>query len=181
MRRYRRTAGRRAITALHLSLLALCAFTVAALGIVVFPEGRTLVELYFPVLRSASYLAWAAGFAGFALAPVLLLRELGVVRRITLRPAKLSAAFDRAGMATVGRAFAVGAVGNLVVLLCSPLGLVLGERYTWPVFCAHLVMSGMVVAASSFGALVRLRDFVSEMRPLPVPHRGSHAAPAGGV
>jgi hypothetical protein len=177
----RRTPGRRALTSLHASLLVLCAFAVAVLGVVVFPEGRSFLEQHFGVVRALSYVAWGAGFAGFALAPVLLLRELGIVRRITLRPKRLRAAFDMAGMPSVGRAFALGAVGNGLVLLLSPLGLALGEYYSWPVFCAHLIVSALLVAASSFGALVRIRDFVSELQPLPVPQRASHASPAGSI
>ncbi len=180
-RSHRRTAGRRALASLHVSLIALSAFAVAVLGLLVFPEGRTFLEEHFAVVRAVSYLTWAVGFGGFALAPVLLLRDLGVVRRFTLRPARLRDAFDAMGAAAVGRAFAIGAFGNTVVLLLSPLGLPFGERYTWPVFVAHLVLSGLVVAACSFGALIRLRDFVAELRPLPMPRRASHAASAGGV
>lgn len=178
---YRRTPGRRALTALHASLLALSAFTVAALGLFLLPEGRLFLEQHFGTVRAGSYLAWTLGLAGFALAPLLLLRDVGALSRVTLRPRKVREAFRIAGIPSVGRAFRVGAVGNALVLLASPLGVVLGERYTWPVFCAHVVLSGLAIAACSFGALVRLRDVVSELQPLPVPHRASHAAPAGGV
>lgn len=178
---HRRAAGRRALAALHVSLIALCVFAVAVLGLLIFPEGRQVLEQRFAVVRVASYLTWAVGFGGFALAPMLLLREVGAVRSFTLRPARLRTAFDALGAGAVGRAFAIGAFGNTVVLLCSPLGLPFGDAYTWPVFCAHVILSGLVVAACSFGALIRLRDFVAELRPLPMPRRASHAASAGGV
>lgn len=181
MSHHRRTAGRRALSALHVSLLALSAFTVSAMGLIVFPEGRLFVEQHFGVVRLACYAAWVVGLAGFALAPVLLLRELGALRELTLRPRRLREAFDRVGIPAVGRAFALGALGNLTVLLLSPLGAVLGERYSWAAFSAHVVLSGLVIAASSFGALVRLRDVVGELQPLPVWQRASHAAPAAGV
>lgn len=177
----RRTPGRRALAALHVSLIALSAFAVAMIGVMVFPEGRMLLERHFGVVRVASYLTWAVGFGGFALAPMLLLREVGAVRSFTLRPMRLRTAFDALGAGGVGRAFAVGAFGNTVVLLCSPLGLPFGDAYTWPVFCAHLILSGLVVAACSFGALIRLRDFVAELRPMPMPQRASHAVSAGGL
>ncbi len=177
----RRTAGRRALTALHVSLIALCVFVVAVLGLLVFPEGRAFLEERFGLVRAASYLTWAIGFGGFALAPALLLRDLGAVRGLTLRPARVRAAFDALGAAHVERAFAVGSFGNTLVLLCSPAGLFLGEYYTWPVFVAHLLLSGLAVAGCSFSALVRLRDFVDELRPVPAPRRASHAAPAGGL
>ncbi len=181
MSRYRRTLGRRALTALHVSLLALSAFSISALGLLLLPEGRLFLEEHFGVVRLGSYAAWLVGLTAFALSPVLLLRELGALRKLTLHPRRLRTAFDRVGIPSVGRAFALGALGNIAVLLCSPLGLVLGDRYTWPVFCAHVLISGALIAASSFGALVRLRDVVGELQPLPVPQRGSHAVPAGGV
>lgn len=181
MSRHRRTPGRRALTALHVSLLVLCAFAVAVLGLVALPDGRVLVEQHFSVVRLLSYLAWGVGFGAFALSPVLLLRELGIVRRLGFSPSGLRIAFDIAGMPGVGRAYMLGAVGNGLVLLASPLGVLLGERYTWPVFCLHLVVSALVVAFASFGALVRMRDFVSELQPLPVADRASHAVPAAGV
>ncbi|MBI1946874.1 MAG: hypothetical protein HYS27_14355 [Deltaproteobacteria bacterium] len=177
----RRTPGRRALAALHVSLIALATFTVAVIGVLVFPEGRLFLEEHFGIVRIASYLIWAIGLGGFALAPVLLLREVGAVRTFTLRPMRLRTAFDALGAGAVGRAFAIGTFGNTVVLLLSWLGLPFGDAYTWPVFCAHLILSGVVVAACSFGALIRMRDFVAELRPLPMPRRASHAAPAGGV
>lgn len=177
----RRTPGHRALTALHISLLSLCAFAVSALGLLCFPEGRFFLEQHFGVVRLGSYAAWLLGLGGFALAPVLLLRDMGALSRLTVRPRIVREAFRIAGLPSVGRAFAAGAVGNALVLAASPLGLLLGERYTWPVFCAHVVVSGLVIAVASMGALVRLRDTVSELQPLPVPRRASHAAPAGGV
>lgn len=181
MSRHQRTPGRRALTALHTSLLALCAFTVGAIGLMLFPEGRLFLEEHFGVIRLGSYSAWTLGLLGFVLAPVLLLRDIGALSRVTLRPGKIREAFRIAGLPTVGRAFTIGAVGNSIVLLLSPLGLILGDHYTWPVFCVHVALSGLLIAASSFGALVSLRDVVSELQPLPVPHRASHAASAGGV
>ncbi|MCC7072043.1 MAG: hypothetical protein IT383_12010 [Deltaproteobacteria bacterium] len=177
----RRTAGRRALTALHLSALALSAFVVCTLGLLLFPEGRQLIDEHFGVVRIACYLAWAVGVGGFALAPGLLLKEVGAEPRLTLRPARLRAGFERLGAAPVARAFALGAFANVVVLALSPLGAPLGSLYTWPVFATHLVLSGLVVGAASLGALVRMRDFVDELRPVPAPRRASHVAPAGGL
>ena len=60
----RRSAGRRALTALHLSALALSAFVVCALGLLLFPEGRLLVEEHFGVVRAAS--PWASHLSTLA-------------------------------------------------------------------------------------------------------------------
>lgn len=172
-----RSAPRRSLAALHVSLAVLTGFLVAVVLVSGSDAGRTLVDEHFKLLRFAAYGAWAIGIAAFALAPILLVRDLGLMNGFQLRAFR--AAVSDAGGRHLVRAFGLGIAGNALVLALSPLGLWLGDVYTWDVFRVHLIASTIVVALSSGSALVRVRTLLEELAFVPRTKRVSHAEPTG--
>jgi hypothetical protein len=172
-----RQFGHKSITALHVSLVVLGAFFVAVLFIVGFPGGRLFLEENFVAIRAVSYIAWGIGLGAFIAAPTLLVKDFGV--RTSAKMRAIHEAVLETGGRPLFRAFSVASALNVVVLALSPLGLFLGDEYTWDIFRAHLVLSTLVVAFASLTALVRLRSLLDELAAVPLPSRVSHAGPAG--
>ncbi|HEY4222527.1 MAG TPA: hypothetical protein VGO62_14330, partial [Myxococcota bacterium] len=81
----------------------------------------------------------------------------------------------------VKSALLVAFAANAVVLAASPLGAWLGDYYSWNVFVAHLALSLGVAGVATFVCLLRLRSFVDDIAPapIPVPSRAKHVEPAG--
>lgn len=172
-----RNAPRRSLAALHVSLAILTGFLVAVVLVTGSDAGKALVEEHFRVLRFAAYGAWAVGMGAFALAPILLVRDLGIMRGFQLR--KFREAVNDAGGRHLVRAFGFGILGNALVLMMSPLGLWLNLNYTWDVFRIHLIASTVIVALSSGGALVRVRTLLEELAFVPSTKRVGHVEPTG--
>jgi hypothetical protein len=168
--------GRRSLTALHVSLVIMTGVFIAVLLVVAMPGGKQLVEEHFSLLRATTYVAWGAGILAYALAPLLLAEDLGATSPVNLR--RLGAVLEDVGGRKLARAFTIGAAGNFLVLVVSPLGAVLGEVYSWNIFRAHLLLSMLVVVLASAGALVRVRAVLGELAHVPAPKRASHAEPA---
>lgn len=170
-------SARNSLAALHVSLAVLTAFLVSVVIVTGFDAGRALVEEHFGVLRATAYVAWGVGMASFFLAPVLLVKELGLMSSIQLKT--LRAALRDAGGRNLVRAFGLGIFGNALVLVMSPLGLWLGEHYTWDIFRIHLVASTVIVALSSGSALLRVRSLLEELAFVPKVRRVGHVEPTG--
>jgi hypothetical protein len=173
------------LAALHVSLAVLTGFLVAVGLVVGFEAGRVLVEEHFGLLRASAYVAWSVGIAAFLLAPVALVKELGLLPAglVTMGPRfevpRLRAALRDAGGRKLVRAFGLGFLANALVLALSPLGLWLGDGYTWDVFRIHLVASTMIVALSSGSALLRVRSLLDELAFVPQPGRVGYVEPTG--
>lgn len=183
----RAQSARSSLAALHVSLAVLTGFLVSVVVVTGFDAGRPLVEEHFAALRASAYLAWGVGVLSFFLAPVLLVKELGLLSsaprgrgtRRNLQLTKLRAALHDAGGRTLVRAFGLGIFGNALVLVVSPLGLWLGEHYTWDIFRMHLVASTVIVALSSGSALLRVRSLLEELAVVPAVNRVGHVEPTG--
>jgi hypothetical protein len=172
-----RSAPRRSLAALHVSLAVLTGFLVSVVLVTGSEAGKALVDEHFGLLRFAAYGAWAVGIAAFALAPILLVKDLGIMNGFQLRT--LKDAVNDAGGRHLVRAFGLGALGNALVLALSPIGLWLGLDYTWDVFRIHLVASTVIVALSSGSALVRVRTLLEELAFVPSTKRVGHVEPTG--
>ena len=141
-----------------------------------FPEARGVVAEHFELLRGAVYGMWALGLLAFLLAPLMLARDLG--SRVSFRPRAIRDALFVAGGRPLERAVAIGMIGNVIVLACSPIGLALGEHYTWPVFVGHTLASVLVLFASGLGSIAQVRALLQETASAPKPQRASFAQPA---
>lgn len=172
-----RDAPRRSLAALHVSLAVLTGFLVAVVLVTGSDAGKALVDEHFGLLRAAAYGAWAVGIAAFALAPFLLVRDLGLMSGFQLK--KFREAVSDAGGRHLVRAFGLGVMGNAFVLALSPIGLAIGLDYTWDVFRIHLIASTVIVALSSGSALVRVRTLLEELAFVPSTKRVGHVEPTG--
>ena len=182
----RAKSARNSLAALHVSLAVLTAFLVCVVIVTSFESGRPLVEEHFTALRATAYVAWAVGIFSFLLAPVLLVKELGLLSNRNQSTAqrdflltRLRSALRDAGGRNLVRAFGLGIFGNALVLTMSPLGLWLGEQYTWDIFRVHLVASTVIVALSSGSALLRVRSLLEELAIVPQIKRVGHVEPTG--
>jgi hypothetical protein len=166
---------KKSLAVLNFAALALAAFTIAV-GVVAFlPGSREIVEANFGAIRALSYAGWALGLLVLAWGGGLA-AGLG---RFSL--ASIAKVWRDADLKRVRRALAVAFAGNALALAASPLGLVLGVGYTWEAYVVHTVASLFLVAATSFVCLVRLRAFVDDIAPapIPIPSRAGFVEPAG--